>query len=1756
MELSWLWLFVGFVLPVVAILILPFLIKVQPIRLALMTLGAALIPALILWIVIFYSPYWRQKTQIAWTGVKASSVPLSIGGRVEESIIGWPANAEEPQLVFHPPDNATGQTSLDINGGGAFVFDEARKQLVNGEPIAVGESRKFGDYHIRINKLGFSFAILTPEVEVLDNQGRSLAGFSLRAERTRSLRTLVAGAAMEDLDKLKDEKAREDAVAAREKLEEWAADIWLYRGDNNVQVLSRNSSATYKFTGPAVFSLKWPTMSLTFDVSSRRLSDNVVQQQLTFRAPWRLASPLPPAELAGCEKATKPKEGQLGLVLESVVRPCDVAFAMPLGGEVGDFREEVTLAADSGKFSSPDAIDNERPAETPPGVINDRKSIGTSQLSRVRGPYAFDFATVRNSPSRTSTSLLIVLALCVFVLGVALTYPRIVDTNLRVVYGISLLLWNLLCIRLLLSFRYALDPAALDGHAIKGVALAFVGLNVTPGVVLLMARLRADRFDLARTGTEKKRAMRFALGYLLLLITSALLTWHTAPRLWTGLPDNYYVGISDFFTSRSGFTFLLITSGIVALIALHARFLYFPDGPNSGSKGYLTKIFVSSWYRIEDHFNERKDFWEDRLTGTFKGQLPYFGGGIILLFLFTGFFLLVRLVLPGDKTAQEMSVPLLFLWLALLWLALRLFFKARKGKPLGWRGYLMLTFTALAMITVPSILIPVAIGDFGSVVPVLAIVLPLTFLLLVVLPMKARAGVVLAVVLIFLGGLLLYQNIEGLIPFHKQIVSALPRPLAQRQVISGSPGRLFARLLNYKRGTAAQAFAVTANGIAGGEGLGYQELLNGNQHTWENRAIAHRGGWLGLGFGKAPNRMSNIRQDTLQYDSVFSFFIVSEYGMIAGVFMMMLYGVPLVLIFIGGRQRFDGGYAIAYLITSMFFLEAVYHMGMNIGAFPMTGRNLPLLSVNSPTDLIRWTILCSIAVTVIFWRYKGGGVLSDNAQALIEEPGPSSSGGGTAPTPLDLVKPHVKYVLVFFLVPFFFVTAVLYSGWGVIADAENQLKTYNYKEMMDVVSWYLQNGVITYANGRLKSDPEKLEDPDAKSFFEREIIRFNLEDSIEKEERFRKDYINALNDNLRNVRTLEQYNNALREFANKKPPQQHRNIFHLKVKTDEEGNVVDTTVEANKDFNINFSFQDDTLGGDVVKVVYGQQPIIGPAWIRGRVRAVVSPESKLPWITQLRSAVLSREAHKLWTAEKRELTLTLDPALHQAALDFVAARGLQLHESSLSLQRPSDPAKPLAYLNNLPQRVALSVIDLTNGSTLALGGWPRMTSSRQWVFSSVPVGGATKSFWLPTSEWLEREAPRAFVARYGGERNFERALVMGSSTKPIWAAAVLKMYPNLADGLRVRGAGGDENSAFGVTVPGKGWHLNSRTSDWVNLTDYLKTSDNRYHVRLGLLGLSSGANGTVMPGGPSSSGDESLAGGTAPWRQYPAFITPIQVTKHSDHLEMGNLGEVPNNALANSELANNLRGMFSIGINRVQRQTKQVGEFGPRRSYWTGNEADDVMGTAVIESSVFDAISPQAPDFAFDNLTRPREYISMLFGGGNNLWSNVDLAAAFGSCLLGRPVIAHIVDTPVKPLKERERLDPAIARKLRPGLNAVGDSQGGTAYNALHSGNALWAIRNAGIRIYAKTGTLKAGEDEIATSRIVLALVKWKNESSGEIEAGLVFSLVAEEARTGTAAYWINDFITQHQSEILRLLHVGTQRGTAVSQTVSQKQNR
>ena len=1751
-SLGWLWLLLGFALPLFAFFIASMKLRGKPVFLAMAAGGAALIPVITVWSIIFSSPYWHDGTQVVWTGVSTTTPELALGGKTEDLVIGWPNGAREPRINLAPA-GGTSQATIEIKGGGAFVLEESSGQLLNGKPVGVGEVLPLGNYQIKVNRLGLSLRhLFSAEVEVLDAGGTSLAAFALRPNRTRSLRYLLAGTPM---DLSGDDQAQQaQAITARHQLEEWAEDIRLFRSeDDKVYVLSRTDESKLTIKSPAVLSVKWPGTTLKFSVATVSLPDGLTQTRASFQPTWRLTSPLPPTHLDGCEARQGSPPGDLTLTVAGLARPCDIAFVLPVGADLSELRQDVSISPSARIFTSNNAVNNENSPARPPGVVDRRESIGTSQLSVNQGAYSFNLATVRNLPSRSWTLALALLAWAIYAAGLVLVLPRLGVTNRVVAYGLSLVAWTFLSFRLLLSFRYALDPASLDQLAVRGVTLAFIGLCVVPGLLLLVARLRCDRYDGPLHEEASRRAMFLALTYLGILVVGGLVSLSAASSLWTDLPKEYSVSFTDYLTPRGGLVFVVMLAAAALAIALHIRFLYLPDDPKGESKGLLARLFVSPWYSVEKYFAESSEFWETRLRGDFKRMLFYFLGGCMVFFLYILLFWLTRALLPGDKTAQELSVPLLFIWLTLLWLGLRVFF-ITNDRPLDWRSYLMLAASAVLMITAPAVLLPASIGDFGSIIPVLALILPLTWLLIVILPTKARICVALALALIFGGGLVLYQNVEGLIPFEKQIVSVLPAPL--QRVGSGSRGRLFARLLNYKQGTGAQRLAVNANSIVGGEGLPYQELLNGNQHTWENRALAHAGDMWGMGFGLAPTRSSHIRQDTLQYDSVFSVFITSEFGMVGGVLLLLMYAVPLIFVFAGGRSRFDGGYAVAFIIASAFLLEGLYHAGMNTGAFPMTGRNLPLLSVNSPTDLIRWTILFILAITATFWRHKGQGSFNDQSPSLISERADSAAASASSAQPPSSSartgrEPLLKYSLIFWVVPVFFAAAVLYSSWKVLTDPENELTTYDYTAILDDVNYYLQEGVVSYdpGTGRLQLNQDRLEDPDARSFIQEQIIRFNAEDRIEREERFGKDYIEELNQKLSGVTTLQQYNHALRELSLRHPPTFRLNVFRLRNNLDEEGEITHSEVETNPDFNTSFSFQNTFAGRGMPRTKYGQNVIIGPAWVSGRVRAAIDPNAKLPWLARLRGATMAAwteavaSGAPLETVSSQYGALTLDPVLHEAAQNFTAAKGIRLHETLL-LSSPAPRNNALRYIQKLPKRVALSVLDLSTGKTLALGGWPRMTStSPHWFRSVLNTPEGERDFWVPSEDWLEKEAPIGFLSRYGGDRNFDRSLVMGSSTKPIWAAAVLRTHPKLAENLLVRGAGGSESTAFGIRLPGKEWQLNSHTTEWVDFSTYLKTSDNRYHIRLGLAGLAHDADGALRGSGQSPSTDESLSGGPQPWGLYPSFVPPIQVSgRGSSGLELTALGSEgqPNLALVNSPLAQNLRGMFSIGVSRTVRAGRETREFGPRRSFWTKDENDDIAPQPSRPLMLFGAISPQAPDFAFDRLTRPREYITMLLGGGNNLWSNVDLASAFGSCLLGRPLIAHIVDNPLalKTLEGRKLLDPVIAQKLRPGLQAVAESEGGTAYRGLHVRDAVSYLQQHGVRIYAKTGTLRDDEHSRDTSRIVLALVRWKNEAAGEVDAGLVFSLVVEEGGTGTAPVWLGEFLLENQGEISRLLNI------------------
>lgn len=434
--------------------------------------------------------------------------------------------------------------------------------------------------------------------------------------------------------------------------------------------------------------------------------------------------------------------------------------------------------------------------------------------------------------------------------------------------------------------------------------------------------------------------------------------------------------------------------------------------------------------------------------------------------------------------------------------------------------------------------------------------------------------------------------------------------------------------------------------------------------------------------------------------------------------------------------------------------------------------------------------------------------------------------------------------------------------------------------------------------------------------------------------------------------------------------------------------------------------------------------------------------------------------------------------------------------------------------------MALAVLNF-EGEVLALGGYPRMTAGNEWR-------GDVKDGWLPSSDWIEQEAPRSLRSFFAGDRNFDR-MVVGSASKPMWAEAVLSVHDYLDKELAVNGPKQLESQVFGIDIEGAPWEVGE--SKWTNFTQFLTHSDNRYQVRLGFLGLAVGNGAHIQDDGISPSMNESMNGGKTVWGKYPKFQGTIAFSRNKPRDMTG---------LADTPLARNFERMFAIVVGPKR--------YGDRYSFWTKNEMDDRdSGDAsagqkgrASATRLFAPISPERVDLNLDEIKDPRSYVTLLLGGGSNRWANVDLAAAFGTCLTGRPLVAHMVrnnlpfdyfDNNDDP--EARKQFAAIAAKVRPGLEQVVVS--GTAAERLGAKTFLSSLKNKGYRLYAKTGTLHSGGTH-DMSRIILAIVKWKSEGKGEVESGLIFSLVSERADTGDATKWLGEFLDSYQKEVNRIL--------------------
>ncbi|MDT7602922.1 MAG: hypothetical protein QOF61_919, partial [Acidobacteriota bacterium] len=498
-------------------------------------LGVALISSLCVLAVVFTSPHWPEGTQIAWTGVAANGGrQIVLGGAEEEAISGYPNGAFAPRLQA-TASGALG--ALDIGGGGAFVRDDKTGEYLNGVPLPDGSSKSFGDYAIRLARSWYFWR----RVEIADGQGSLVASFGVPAAARDRVYQLASFVERNALDK----HAQPARLVAAEK---WATDLRLLVTARGALRLLDRGTQHAQCEMPCRMSLHWSDSTLTAE-----LKEDDGRLALNFLPPWRLASPIPPAA----------QDNSVKLTVTGRSRPGDYAFLLPLGNGVGDLRQSVGIKRDQDQ--TPVFTEQETRKQTqsgdylPPEILRPRHKQDSEEwigaLSRVSvpaGQLAFVFSIINNLPRAKEIALLLFVALVCYGGGLALTWQRMPNAQTRwLVYGLAACLWDLLAFRLLLALRYSLAPNFLDDLAVQGVTVAFLGLAIIPGLLLLVGRLRSDLYNALPEG-EGRTARLFAAIYLVVLAAAFLIIYYDAPHLWDKSDPQQWFRLPDHMIFKLG----------------------------------------------------------------------------------------------------------------------------------------------------------------------------------------------------------------------------------------------------------------------------------------------------------------------------------------------------------------------------------------------------------------------------------------------------------------------------------------------------------------------------------------------------------------------------------------------------------------------------------------------------------------------------------------------------------------------------------------------------------------------------------------------------------------------------------------------------------------------------------------------------------------------------------------------------------------------------------------------------------------------------------------------------------------------------------------------------------------------------------------------------------------------------------------------------------------------------------------------------
>jgi hypothetical protein len=1786
--------------------------------------GAALMALLVLLAIMNHPGPWTERTQIAWVGIEpAEEGPLVMGGNLLDAAPGWPLRHANPKVSFTPAGGD--RLVVHCGGGGGFVYDDHHR-LLYGTPLE--NAVQVGAYKLMVRnyrmavpwthaKHVIDLHAATWHIAIYDGEGRSLlAGDEgvVQASDETAINLLPA------LDRtVRRMRAHSDPTAG--PLVEWASHIQLLLtpGGKAYYVADEGNlePAVGNVTMPAgsELTIHWPRLRLKM-----RLESDHGTARLVFLPPFRQSSPLPPGEFAHPDRAR--------LTIEPSPSPGDVAFLLPIAllhqrhYETEMERGLFTEPAEPEKIAAP-LPEAARPSyEDFAGV--------TSSLDAQIDRYHFYLDTIRDVPAvwwwgRDGSGLPLAAPLALAWISYLFCVAAVCDRRFALeartrlsLLGVSLVVWVVLCLRLALAYRYAANPGTLDELGRRGVLVALAALAVAPGFTLLFA----CRMVVAR-GTESAAALKKAWLWSLPAFVVLLCLPGMVRRIWP-LLDGTVGGV-----------------GYGAILPLFAVWLLLSLSLWLKSR----RLRRGSWkptIPAEDRLASMRRWVEQRWqAGWPKKNIVL---GVVVSGVVCGLAILSNFVRPLNGMGKEVFAPLYQLTAIAIVLA---------AKPYSLRGERHVTFwrrwgLRATLILVPFIALPFCFNDIGGVYAGLSLLIPFGCVLIFrqarrpvwFLAPLASLFVVAFLVLWYFPGQVPGQRSYARLELWKHTSQWVQSHVLWEQAYN--PGSGWDRTMGW-----VETHLLGEESWSPGGTSRAQQLADTDAHIWANRRMVAIGRFWGAGYGQVRAAKAGIPLQTLEADSTYAFYIAGEHGALGGMCLLLFASLPLAFAWWRHRQSRRPTWLsdLLYIVTAGFYIETLCQIVMNaLPLIPITGRSLPLLSVHSMSDILRWMALFACAALLM---------VTDRESAM------EGSDDEPAPQPW-----HVLILAV--------VVALGALPWLALIEPPPAVydRDQRIRDQIDAtrkgMEYDPRSRTIAFRNPQTEEMEEYNE-------IHQEMEHFNGLPNAEKAPLGNGAARTACG-TLEGVGTPEGYGDWMEAQMKCDAPARtaHPALFRVYAPddfADEEGLLENTdrgyTIAANPAFDAAVSLDTELkpgtlktiawrdgegaswllqgMGGQVrvaavaapgqtqarvtlrivgrrlipdsdnaagntrfqlacgsvaappppksrgkqkgrrkpvaanqklpwmmdvvadtdsVKILPGdvrleyqrggsgwyrslREPIvvtddtrlrtsdgvcrlpehptftlsrssagalIGEAWVEGEWVPAYNKTAGIPWLEELAWAVHSKHPPEF-------SRLTLDPTLEAAAQQFVEEHGREL-QAKLLAETPG----------SLPPRIALSITTAPSGEVEALGGWPRNSSTDEWE----PVADAEGQHWIdvrPPVRWLATEAPAGIRSRYLGERNFDR-MIVGSASKPLWAAAALGVNARLGH-LDVTG-NKVEDSLFGAKIPGKAW--TGTASGLTNFTDYLAKSNNSYQVVLNFLALAppgSGSDPVQVETDPSGRAlqttDRAVAFDNMLWQRFPNLSA------------YGFRYETPNRLddVQTSELAATMQRYFPLEA--VDGTLRLHGI-----SFWSGNENDNralPAGTSAEEDpwSPYVYMSPATTDLELDTIRTPRTYISDLLGGGTNLWSNVDLPSAMYTALFGTRLVPHIAMLDKAATSTRDAPPAEVTAQIQAGLARMIDV--GTGRDYLPAPTKKFAEEtHCGCTFYAKTGTLHQDTDrpdvpQEDMARLVLVIVP-HDPRPGGARRTLLLSLMVEHGgreagmESNNAVKWMADFLTENTAAL------------------------